>query len=166
MKLALTGFLTLVFVATAQARTPLSPLASKADAKRSTALRDTARKWEVVIGLGRAWTRSLPGTPRNLRFWRQRHRAVTRLAARPPHRQGWLCIHRYEGSWSDANDPYWGGLQMNRGFMRSYAPLALLRRGWANRWTPLEQMWIAERAYRSGRGYGPWPNTARSCGLL
>ena len=34
-------------------------------------------------------------------------------------------------------------------------------RGWANRWTALEQMWVAERAHRSGRGYGPWPNTAR-----
>ena len=91
---------------------------------------------------------------------------VRRLAARPPHRRGWLCIHHFEGSWRDGNDPYWGGLQMDRGFMRSYAPRLLLRRGWANRWTPLEQMWVAERAHRSGRGYGPWPNTARYCGLL
>ena len=40
------------------------------------------------------------------------------------------------------------------------------RRGWANRWTALEQMWVAERAHRSGRGYWPWPSTARFCGLL
>jgi hypothetical protein len=88
------------------------------------------------------------------------------LAAHPPHKQAWLCIHRFEGSWSDSGDPYWGGLQMDRGFMLTYAPRALLRRGWANRWTPLEQMWVAERAHRSGRGYSPWPNTARYCGLI
>jgi hypothetical protein len=27
-------------------------------------------------------------------------------------------------------------------------------------------MWVAERAYRSGRGFYPWPNTARACGLI
>ena len=41
-----------------------------------------------------------------------------------------------------------------------------LRRGWADQWTPLEQMWVAERAHHSGRGYWPWPSTARSCGLI
>jgi len=32
--------------------------------------------------------------------------------------------------------------------------------------SPLEQMWVAERAYRNGRGFYPWPNTARYCGLI
>jgi hypothetical protein len=27
-------------------------------------------------------------------------------------------------------------------------------------------MWIAEKAYRAGRGFYPWPNTARYCGLI
>lgn len=84
----------------------------------------------------------------------------------PPHYSGWICIHGYEGSWKDAGDPYWGGLQMDRGFMRTYAPSWLLKKGWANMWTPLQQMWVAERAFSSGRGYYPWPNTARYCGLL
>jgi len=91
---------------------------------------------------------------------------VLRLAAHVPHRSAWLCIHRYEGNWRDSGDPYWGGLQMDRGFMRTYAARDLLRRGWASNWTPLEQMWVAERAYRSGRGFYPWPNTARYCGLI
>ena len=86
-------------------------------------------------------------------------------ALHPPHRAAWLCIHRYEGSWQDSGDPYWGGLQMDRGFMQAHAPAFLLRRGYADRWTPLEQMWVAERAYRSGRGFSPWPNTARICGV-
>jgi hypothetical protein len=55
---------------------------------------------------------------------------------------------------------------MDISFMRHYAWGGLLRKGTADRWSPLEQMWVAERAHRSGRGYGPWPNTARSCGLL
>jgi hypothetical protein len=84
---------------------------------------------------------------------------------RPPHYQQWLCIHSHEGSWQDSGDPYWGGLQFDRAFMRAYAPAQLLRRGWANTWTPIEQMWVAENAYRS-RGFGPWPSTARMCGLL
>lgn len=84
----------------------------------------------------------------------------------PPHKSGWLCIHRYEGRWTDGGDPYWGGLQMDRGFMSTYAPKVLLRKGWANRWSVIDQMWVAERAHRSGRGYWPWPNTARFCGLL
>jgi hypothetical protein len=102
---------------------------------------------------------------RALRYWRRQARSIRRLAARPPHRRGWLCIHRYEAGWHDSGDPYWGGLQMDRGFMLAYAPRPLLRRGWANRWTPLEQMWVAEHAHRE-RGFTPWPNTARFCGLL
>ena len=90
------------------------------------------------------------------------HRAVS-LAI--PHYSAWLCIHRYEGAWNDSGDPYWGGLQMDRSFMQTYAPRWLLARGWANVWTPREQMWVAERAWRS-RGFSPWPNTARACGLL
>lgn len=83
----------------------------------------------------------------------------------PPHYQQWLCIHRFEGSWTDSGDPFWGGLQMDRQFMRTYAPRSLLSRGWANAWTPVEQMWVAERAWKA-RGFSPWPNTARYCGLL
>jgi CubicO group peptidase (beta-lactamase class C family) len=131
--------------------------------------RYTHRTWRLEALMGRrpthgpaAWTRS----PRALRFWKHRARRASLLVASPPHRSGWLCIHRYEGSWGDSGDPYWGGLQMDRGFMARYAPRQLLRRGFADRWTALEQMWVAERAFRAGRGYSPWPNTARACGLL
>ena len=94
----------------------------------------------------------------------KRGRCQPRLVVR--HLSSWLCIHSYEGSWTDSGDPYWGGLQMDRTFMLTYAPRWLLRKGWANTWTPTEQMYVAERAHDSGRGYGPWPTTARMCGLL
>ena len=129
-------------------------------------LRNSTWRWQSLMGRRRTRALGRLDTRRALLYWRVRARAAQRLAARPPHRSGWLCIHRFEGSWSDGNDPYWGGLQMDRGFMLRYAPRHLLRRGWANRWTPLEQMWVAERAHRAGRGFWPWPNTARACGLL
>jgi hypothetical protein len=136
------------------------------DAGRTRALRATTWRWQTVIGLRRSHFWSPLDTRRALRFWQRQARHMRRLAARPRHKSGWLCIHRYEGSWSDGGDPYWGGLQMDRGFMLRYAPRLLLRRGFANRWTPLEQMWVAERAYRSGRGFYAWPSTAHACGLL
>ena len=129
-------------------------------------LRKTVWRWQAVMGVRRTYSAAPLHTPRALRYWRWQARRVTRLAGHPPHRYGWLCIHRFEGSWQDGADPYWGGLQMDRSFMRSYAPRVLLRRGWADHWSALEQMWVAERAHRSGRGYTPWPNTARYCGLL
>ena len=42
------------------------------------------------------------------------------------------------------------GLQMDLGFQRTYGRELLRRKGTANHWTPLEQMWVAERAHRSG----------------
>ena len=123
-------------------------------------------RWQALIGSGRTHRSIRPSTRAVLRFWvRAASRAYVQ-AIHPPHRSAWLCIHRYEGSWRDSGDPYWGGLQMDRGFMSGYAPRYLLRRGLANRWTPLEQMWVAERAYRSGRGFYAWPSTARFCGLF
>ena len=94
-----------------------------------------------------------------------------RQAANPPRRQQWMCIHRYERhphqGWATATgNGYYGGLQMDISFQRTYAPELLRTKGTANKWTALEQIWVAERAYRSGRGFYPWPNTARACGLL
>jgi hypothetical protein len=99
--------------------------------------------------------------------WREHaHSVMRRFQKGPPHRREWLCIHRYEGSWTDPGSPYYGGLQMDLSFQRSYGAYLFQTKGTADRWTALEQMWVAERAYRSGRGFYPWPNTARYCGLI
>ena len=125
-------------------------------------------RWERVMG--RPLTRSLANTPtdphRRVAAWHQLAVKMHRRALNVPHRAAWLCIHRYEGSWSDPNPPYYGGLQMDLHFQRTYAPALLRLKGTADHWTPLEQMWAAERAHRSGRGFYPWPNTARYCGLI
>lgn len=136
------------------------------DPVRTRRLRSATWRWQAVMGVRRSILAARLDTRRAFLFWRLDARRVLRLALHPPHKSSWLCLHGYEGGWRDSGDPYWGGLQMDRGFMLLYAPRVLIRRGWADRWTPLEQMWVAERAYRSGRGYGPWPATARLCGLL
>jgi len=83
----------------------------------------------------------------------------------PPHMSDWMCIHHYEGSWQDSGGPYWGGLQMSQSFQQHYGGWLYRTKGTADHWTPLEQIWTAERALRT-RGFWPWPNTARVCGLL
>jgi hypothetical protein len=98
--------------------------------------------------------------------WIRRAERARRAASRPPHRSAWLCIQQHEGPWTDAGAPYYGGLQMDLSFQRAHAPDLLRRKGTANRWTPLEQMWVAERALRHGTGFYPWPNAARLCGLI
>ena len=98
--------------------------------------------------------------------WSGRLTRARKAYHRPPHESAWMCIHRFEGSWTDGGAPYYGGLQMDWAFMHTYGGRFLRLKGVASNWTPLEQMWTAEAAYRAGRGFYPWPNTARMCGLL
>jgi len=104
-------------------------------------------------------------------LWQRRATRAERQAKNPPHGPQWRCIHRYErnpaqGWRTHTGNGYYGGLQMDIHFQRAYGPELLRRKGTANNWTAVEQMWVAERAYRSGRGFYPWPNTARYCGLI
>ena len=123
-------------------------------------------RWQVLTGSTRTHRSIRPSTKAVLRFWVRAAGRAYLKAINPPHKGAWLCIHHHEGSWRDSGDPYWGGLQMDRGFMDGYAPRYLLRRGFADNWSPVEQMWVAERAYQSGRGFYAWPSTARYCGLI
>jgi hypothetical protein len=77
----------------------------------------------------------------------------------------WRCIHHEEGPWNDPAGPYYGGLQADLAFQRTWAPAFLERWGTADRWPVWAQLLMAERAHRV-RGFHPWPNTARNCGLL
>jgi len=104
-------------------------------------------------------------------YYRQDYKIATRglqhFTAMLGNVSAWLCIHHYEGSWQDSGDPFWGGLQMDTGFQSTYgSDMLRAYHGNANVWHPLDQIIVAERARRSGRGYYPWPNTARYCGLI
>jgi hypothetical protein len=124
--------------------------------------------WQRVMG--RPLTRQLANVSteaqQHLEAWRRLALSMRRRAQNPPHKQAWLCIHHFEGSWRDPNPPYFGGLQMDVQFQRTYGAAIFRLKGTADHWTPIEQMWAAERAHRSGRGFYPWPNTARYCGLI
>lgn len=111
-----------------------------------------------------------------LRLWQQRSAAaaiaVAQHAARQAALPAWLtqafmCIHRHEGAWtSNTGNGYYGGLQMDWRFMHMYGRGFVGRWGTADNWPVWAQLETAARAQTSGRGFTPWPNTARACGLL
>lgn len=116
---------------------------------------------------------------RNLAAHRQR---IVRLTPKPAAVRGslgnvsnWNCIHSHErgaAGWAtNTGNGYYGGLQMDYDFMSTYGAELLRAKGTADKWTPAEQMIVAQRAHdgyggHAGRGYYPWPNTARACGLI
>jgi hypothetical protein len=124
--------------------------------------------WQRVMG--RPVTLTLRNPPVALAdrvpVWQRVAKRTWAHARRPPHAAAWRCIQRFEGSWNDTGAPYYGGLQMDLSFQQRYGAYLFRKKGTADRWTPLEQMWVAERAVRAGRGFYPWPNTARYCGLI
>jgi hypothetical protein len=135
--------------------------------------RDQAWRWQDVMSAPRSryaasaeHSPSLAYSRMVLGLWTARAQQAQRAAQNPPRFKDWMCIHHYEGAWNDPNAPYYGGLQMDMSFMQAYGGDLLRRKGTADHWTPLEQIWVAERAYESGRGFYPWPNTARWCGLI
>jgi Transglycosylase-like domain len=160
------------------------PRAAEAAPQRSAliaeidGLRKTTWRWQELMSRPRTptlFTERRATDERYVRWvrnlWQRRARAAKHRASRPPHRSAWLCIHRYERhphqGWSTrTGNGYYGGLQMDIHFQRAYGPELLRRKGTANNWSSIEQMWVAERAYKSGRGFYPWPNTARYCGLI
>ena len=79
--------------------------------------------------------------------------------------QAFLCIKSHEGAWGSATgNGYWGGLQMDRSFYTTYGS-EYLRLGTPAQWPSSVQIAVGIEAYLSGRGFGPWPNTRKMCGV-
>lgn len=98
---------------------------------------------------------------------RRAWRTTRQRFSNPPYESSLMCVHGGEGAWNaNTGNSYYGGLQMDLSFQSSYGGYLLRTKGTANHWTPLEQIWVAVRAINSGRGFYPWPNTARACGLI
>ncbi|MBV8065235.1 MAG: hypothetical protein JOY73_06910 [Actinobacteria bacterium] len=156
--------------------------AKAAVARRAAALRYLDRQLQAAERQTWYWER-LTGTPRTqtagrtlasiavrdlsrtVKRWKRRELAAHEKAQHPPHMADWMCIHHWEGAWNDRGGLYWGGLQMSISFQERYGGWIYKRRGTADHWTPLEQIWTAENALKT-RGFWPWPNTARMCGLI
>ena len=114
-----------------------------------------------------------PSPRANLRLWQRRSASAALVVSEHepaiPARlhDSFLCIHRFEGSWNaNTGNGYYGGLQFDRTFQIQYGPEFVERFGTADNWPVWAQLQAAVRAYQSGRGFTPWPNTARVCGLL
>jgi hypothetical protein len=143
-------------------------------ADRRTLLMQTtqyrAQTWafQTLMRVARTTSAPLQGTLAELVQWRSRAAAARAKVSHPPHYDQWMCIHSHEAAWTShdsGHNGHYGGLQMSFDFMRGYGPELYGAKGTADHWTPLEQMWVAERAWQV-RGYNPWPTTARMCGLL
>ena len=180
--LVLCGALTLLAAVSTTPRDAEAASQAQLRAQRTIAQIDTLRRttWRLQELMGRERTptffteRRTPDLAYRVwvrKLWQKRAATALRQAKRVPNRGAWQCIHRYErnpaqGWRTHTGNGYYGGLQMDIHFQRAYGPELLRRKGTANNWTWFEQMWVAERARRSGRGFYPWPNTARSCGLI
>ena len=129
-----------------------------------------AQTWafQTLMRVPRTPSGRLQGALAELVLWRSRASAARLRVSHPPHYDQWMCIHSHEAAWTShdsGHNGHYGGLQMSFDFMRGYGPELYGWKGTADHWTPLEQMWVAERAWKV-RGYYPWPTTARMCGLL
>lgn len=122
--------------------------------RRLTVRRVRTKAWRIL-------TKDLPWLDSRIQALMPRPRFPANLVS------AFTCIHRYEGAWnSNTGNGYYGGLQMDRLFQSLYGPEFVNRWGTADNWPVWAQMQAAVRAYRSGRGFYPWPNTARACGLI
>lgn len=79
------------------------------------------------------------------------------------------CVSSLEGGLRSVSQPsgtYHGKWQSNRAFEEAYGR-EFVRRGWgrASNWPEWAQDLMGWRGW-SSRGWHPWPNTARRCGLL
>jgi hypothetical protein len=108
-----------------------------------------------------------------LRLWQRRGAAAALLVSEHtpavPARlyDSFMCIHRFEGAWdSNTGNGYYGGLQLDLTFQTRSGSEFLGRWGTADNWPVWAQLQAAARAYQAGRGFDPWPNTARFCGLV
>jgi resuscitation-promoting factor RpfA len=83
--------------------------------------------------------------------------------------KAFLCIYKHEnggyGWQANTGNGYYGGLQMDRTFQKAYGGEFYRMWGTADNWPAHVQLVVAYRAYYT-RGFYPWPNTARYCGLI
>lgn len=135
---------------------------------KSTFNASLVRSCKYTIWVAHHWKHKARAARQSYLVWyKERKEAATRKLATGALTSDWACIHSHEGDWNaNTGNGYYGGLQMDYGFMQSYGAEFLDKWGTADNWPVWAQVTAATRARDSGRGYSPWPNTARMCGLL
>lgn len=105
------------------------------------------------------------------KLWIKREVRARQHAQNPPHKAQWLCLHRHESidwyrhgtTWDGRASKYYGGLQFSQSTWIRNGGLRVASR--ADFATPLQQMWVAENAWKESRGsFSQW-STANTCGL-
>ena len=95
-------------------------------------------------------------------------RARVSLAGPGAGTRGLLCIHQFErgsAGWAtNTGNGYYGGLQFDRSFQRTYGRAFYAELGTADRWPAYVQLAVGLAGYLD-RGFGPWPLTRRACGV-
>lgn len=85
--------------------------------------------------------------------------------------RGLRCIQKYETpppfpNWrTRTGNGYYGGLQMDLDFQKSYGRTYFNRWGTANNWPVWAQIKAGIRGAKARKGFNPWPNTRKPCGL-
>lgn len=111
---------------------------------------------------------------RQILYWRTHPEAYRRMQQnteagkwyKSPRAWLWYRVNRNEctGRWTcNTGNGYYGGLQMDRSFQRTYNSEALKLWGTANNWPIGAQMLAADRAYKN-RGLQPWPSSHKQYG--
>jgi hypothetical protein len=155
--------------------TQIQPEAASAAAARETYQGKTINWWayRAVRNRKEANQQRRNSEARGRTIKRMRAVARARLALPTGHwlDGAFLCIHHYEKhprqGWQTATgNGFHGGLQMDSSFQRTYGPAWAVRAFGqdAERWPATVQIAAAIHAWTS-RGFGPWPNTRKSCGL-
>jgi Transglycosylase-like domain len=138
----------------------------------------TVKPAERTVGYGQVAYAGL-GPERWAQRWRHEHRRARRLTRRlQSYRRAmprssaliadFMCIYDGENGgygWSaNTGNGYFGGLQMDLDFQRDWGLEFFRAWGTADHWPAEVQIAVAIRAYLQ-RGWNPWPNTSRMCGL-
>jgi hypothetical protein len=112
----------------------------------------------------RSHCRAIPWLERVAR--RHSNAGASSAAMRWWHTSGARCVKNHEGAWtSNTGNGYYGGFQADLSFQQAYGAEFYRRWGTANNWPVWAQITMAYRGWHR-RGWHPWPNTARACGLL
>jgi hypothetical protein len=122
----------------------------------------------------KAWQIAVWNRDNNLTMWRARADAARRLASRCELSAAWAwhygsaasCVRSKEGGLTSVNPagPYYGWYQADADYQAAYGP-EFYRQWGPGIWHATAQVLTAYRGWRA-RGWNPWPNTARECGLL
>jgi hypothetical protein len=117
--------------------------------------------YETVRACKRAYWLANPN-----KYQRMRQESAAGRWYQSPRAWLWYKVNSHEcwNTWDcNTGNGYYGGLQMDRAFQRTYNPLAYQLWGTADNWPIGAQMLAADRAYGS-RGLNPWPSSQRAYG--